>query len=406
MKRLKIVCGYYANNKGKILFIMAVFTFLLLFVILKLGEASPYLESLEIYKSAELENSLYYMPSRDLATHEGQDNTDEILKFAAAKDILSIGIAWVSREHDGEDEIDNAIFFSDAMVEVFRIQGEGRWFTDLPEAETQAEICGIVMGYWFRNVRVGDVLELDVTGTGEKKQVRVIGKCNGNSVRIPDFNSSGMDIGFDQLTALHNNSIILQQKDAARLLGRDPDSDTLGCFVRFKETATLQELAELQDFLSDNGGYRTFDEIREETIERYRYSLRSEAAIPLLLLAIALYAFVSIFVLILDRKLTEMRCYFLCGYSKRRCFLDFFLSMLFVILIPCIPSAMLVLQIPPEFTERLLLLVWGGTGSRTINRTLLPFLGGYLLICIALAIALSIQFVRKTSVIELYRRNT
>ena len=405
MKRLKTIGNFYSGNKFSIIFIAVIFTFLLLFFVLRLGGVSPYIESLKLYESANLDHSIYYMPSRELETNEQENYDDEISQYPAVKDIATEKINWMSRDNKETDGI-NALFYNDAMLDAFKnLQDEGKWLTDLTDEEKETDICIVVCGYWFRDVKVGDIINLKAWENEQFVPVRVVGKCNNVDTILPALGASKLDINTSDMFDKSNNSIIVHQKDAVKLLGHEPTYDAYGSFIRLKETATTEDISELKDFLAMHGGYSTCEDILTETHIRYQDSLRSELAIPLLLLFIALYAFVSIFVLTLNRKVIEMRSYFLCGYSKRRCFVDFFVSMLLVILIPCIPCTLVVLQTPPAFTEFLLYIVWGGSDNQVINIGLLPYLGGYLLICIVLALALSIQFIKKSSVIELYRRS-
>lgn len=404
MKRIRIILSYYKGNLPSVIFISLGLLCILLFFIFRSGNASMLSESMKMYGDSDLKNGIYFMPAADRNTLESDIGEEEIYKFSATKDVIYFYHSLLYFEGNPE-KIVNEYFYLETAIDAFNLSDEGRWFSEQSEEELNSTINVVVCGSMFEDVKIGDDIEFTEPGSGKRTTMHVIGK-KGNAAMLPRLGSSAMNVSTKNLSGIHENTIISRAEDIPKIMTEEAasyNSPLYGCFIRLKDNASDSEINELKEYLTTMGGYNTYDDIMEYSQKEYLNALRSELAMPLLLLLIFLFAFVATFVLILSRKSVEMRAYYLCGYSKRRCFADFFVCMLIVTVIPCIICTLFIFRFSPIATDIALYLVWGDS-EKIIAAEALLLLGGYMLVCIFLSLLLAVYFMRKNSVIEIYRR--
>lgn len=402
MKRIKRIFTYYQGSLFSVVFISIILTFVLFFFIMGIADVSPFSASIKLYESFNLKNSLYFMPAESTLDYESAFNLEAIESFSAVKDIAYTRHGVWFYNGNGDYPV-NVETYPNAAIDAFNIKiDEGTWFSDLQETQRSDTINVIVCGGMFNKVKLGDKIEFLEPISGRSILAHVIG-IKKDPVILPNMGTLNLEVNTSSLYNATNNSIIMKEDDAVNLLGNETFSYSFGCFIRLKEDASDVDVTELKNYLSMNGGYNTYEDIIKHSHSAYQHSLRSQLAIQLLLLFISQYAFVSIFVLILNRKSIEMRAYFICGYSKLDCFIDFALSMLFVIAIPCIIYTLFALRIPPILTEFIQFLFVGGE-NKVIGTNVLSFIMGYFMLSLVLSLVLASNFVRKSSVIDIYKR--
>lgn len=401
MKNGKLIFEYYRGGVKSIIFMTVVFTVLLLYMVLQVGSSSGILSSIELYEGANLENSLYYMPATDLYTEESDIGLEKLHSFPAVKDVV-YERHTITKILTYEIGAVNAIFYSDAMLDAFSpaLQGLSS-FSDEEGGILQGVVCGMI----FAQVKPGEILEMIIAESPQPLRFQVIGNL-GSSVGLSNFGTSASDVNTEDLFSRTENSVLFREKDLMKWGGVET-RPTYGCFIRLNEQASAAETQALKDYLANTGGYATYAELLARSADSKDDQLRYSLALPVLFLGVALLAYVAIFVLLINRKTIEMRAYFLCGYSKKKAYLHFFLSMLLVILVPCLLCTFFVPVGSTMGNNLVLRFAWMQSIDglyKVIPASSLWFVAAYFVLCLGLALLISIQFIRKSSAIELSKR--
>lgn len=412
-KKLKWVFQYYSGFKIAVLFLVAA-VFVSIFVFLNaITTLFNISESQKVYRNSTLHNSVYYMPSNNLNADPASEtwlNIQSLAELSGVKDVVySRSLTVMDRnDQDPENPVTyNMNFYPENAANAFHFTPlEGEWLTEFDETErADGSLPVVVCGYWFRNVQVGDTMEMQCSDMAEPIRVKVVGKILGSSLCVPQFGVSMLNPTTQNMAASLNNVLFAREEDMEALYGVDMCSMSYGCFLRWDDTVSEAEKQSTMEFLSNHGGISTFDDIMQDTSESFWDSCRYALAIPLILLIVTWMAFVSLFFIIMNVKSKDLRVYFICGFSKRGALISFFLSMVLVVTIPCVLLALVFYQFPLLSTGTVLeTLVLGGELNDIAAFSLAVVLG-YVTLCWLVALGFSYQLFRNQSVFEYYRRN-
>lgn len=412
-KKLRWVLQYYSGFKIAVVFLIAavfVSVFIFLNAITGLFDIS---ESQKVYRNSTLQNSVYYMPSNDLdadASSNTSLNISFLSELSGVKDVVYMrSLAVIDRNDPNPEDpvVYNMNFYPETAANAFHFAPlEGKWLTDFDGTEKEEGYLPVVIsGYWFRDVHIGDTIEMQTTNLANPIQVKVVGKILGSSLYVPQFGVSMLSPTTQNMVSSLNNLLFAREEDMEALYGLDMCTMSYGCFLRWEDTASEVEKKSIMDYLSNHGGVATYDDIMQNTDTSFWDSCRYALAIPLILLIVTWMAFVSLFFIILNVKSKDLRVYFICGFSKRGALISFFLSMVLVVTIPCLLLALIFYQFPMLSTGTVLeTLILGGELNDIAVFSLVVVLG-YLTLCWMVALGFSYQLFRNQSVFEYYRRN-
>ena len=410
-KKFRWVLQYYSGFKIAVVFLIAavfVSVFIFLSAITSLFDIS---ESQKVYRNSSLQNSVYYMPSNDLNADAASNtwlNISSLSKLSGVKDVVyTRGLTVIDRNDPNPEDpvVYNMSLYPESAANAFHFTPlEGKWLTDFDGTEKEDGYLPVVVGgFWFRDVQVGDILEMQATT--ELIRVKVVGKILGSSLCVPQFGVSMLSPTTQNMVSSLNNILFAREEDMETLCGLDMCTMSYGCFLRWEDTASKVEKQSAIEYLSNHGGVAAYDDIMQNTGAFFWESCRYALAIPLILLIVTWMAFVSLFFIILNVKSKDLRVYFICGFCKRDALISYFLSMVLVVTIPCLLLALIFYQFPLLSTGTVVeTLVLGGELNDIAVFSLVVVLG-YLTLCWLVALGFSYQLFRNQSVFEYYRRN-
>lgn len=409
MKRLKLIFSYYSRHTKAIVFISLVFFFLLFLLLLKSGRIYRLGESIQFYNTPELSSSIYYISSFD---ETDKESSLDLKELSSHKIVESIAYGYHTIVTDdasagNSNSIYNLEIYSEDMIDMFQIETSGNWLSESVEADGPY-LDAVICGRDLEHIPLGAKFPIFEADIGKQILVHIVGKIENDKV-LPHFGYSSAETTTEDISYLVNDvpTFIVRESDYIKQNGLGSALLSYGCILKIQNDASELEKRELYQYLNDSGGYLEMSDILETSSRRYREVQRSEVVIPILLLLLSLLAFLSVFVLCFQEKSLEMRVYYLCGYGKRRAFLDYTLGMLVPIFVPCLFWTLFILKFPPMQSEK----VWfyagsllGSTTSEPIDGHVVLFIAGYFLVCLSLALLFSYQIIRKSTTIEMYRR--
>lgn len=411
MKKLKRVGSYYQGSFLVVLLLMTMLTFVLFYMTTAVGVFSVNTEAVRLYRNARLEGSLYFMPSGDLNTGETEIDAETITGFPAVRDIVAPLHGLLIPAED-RNNIINVTICSDAYLDAFQMQKEGKWLTPTDAGAgtagsgsvPQQELEAVVAGYTFSDTKIGELLSFWEPESNQTVELRVVGKQN-EPAYSPSFGAGGVEIGPETLITQAHNAMYITEETARYIFGDGYDEygTLFGGFIRTKPQVSAAEKQELVDYLSQNGAYLTYEQIMEQAQVDTERAWKEHIVMPLLLLLVCTVAFVSLTVLISHKRLVATRTFFLCGYTKRECCTDFFATISLIVLVPGILCSAFVCFFPAIYHAQQLYRFWPD-GKIIVDGGTLVMIWGYLLLCLLFSVFLTTRFLRKSSPMELYRR--
>ena len=413
MKSFRLMLRFYKENWLSLLLLLAVTlysTSMLMNVVSQFSYAN-YVK--DVFSDPAVQDSVYYMPGSFENTPKGLARIKIDLESRKLPGVKGI-IQPVGGVSVGCGELFSNVAFCDATYrDAFSLVDEGRWLSQA-DAETP-EIEAVVSGYLFYDRKPGDEIEVTVNPYGDPpitKRVNVIG-AKREPAFLPAFNLTATSVTVPGIFEQGHNMILICKEDAAALLQGmgNGDPSFLGIpsenlLIRFRENVTEAEREAALSELSETGSFVTHEQIMVNTEEDLAQMRKEQLPRPLLMLFVSTFSMIAIGVLIIDKKLSEYRIYFLCGCSRRKGIFQMLGAISLVPVFAALIDLLYIAVIPSLYGITSLLSPLQGVEKAVYDSDVILALLAYFAVTLLLSVIVPFFNICKETAIQTYRRKT
>ncbi|MGN0537566.1 MAG: hypothetical protein ACI4M3_06275 [Acutalibacteraceae bacterium] len=445
MKILKLFFDFFTHNKLKLFFLLVIMISAMIMLSETIGQVRYYLYEISFYAKDELKDSIFVQachtfrytildetghPYEDYDSEEYREKYDALEEqienedfpqksktFSAVEDVYCY--AETSGEYN--KNYTTIQLASEKTYEIFDYQlSSGTWFKDCKQTSPypNAVVCGNV----FRDVPIGSDIEIINHHNNRKNSIKVhvIGKINPPYFTL-DFSNRTVQnsiegYGFRE-TARKTTCIFLLNNQFTQNYISDNQftSDNLhnlsyltdsfsSFFVKFKETATEEEIDEYLNYISQYSGDSKYDSAYADTNTVVEATRRYTKEIIINSLPLSLfYAVISTFTvvcvssIIVRKKLLEHYTYYLCGCSRKKSFSLLASGLLYIGFIAFIITSLYL------FFKKLIIIFLISYPETIIDQYSYLYIFLYVAVCLLLSLIIPFCTFRKYTPIELYR---
>lgn len=443
MKILKLFFDFFTHNKIRLFVLLVIMTSAMIMLSETIGQVRYYLYEMSFYAKDELKDSIFVQACHTFRNtivdetghyYEDQDSEEYREKYDALKEKIAnehlpqksktfsaVEDVYCYAETSGkyEENYTTIQLASEKTYEIFDYQlSSGTWFKDCEQTSPypNAVLCGNI----FRDVPIGSDIEI-LGQYNNSIKVHVIGKISPPYLTL-NFNhltvqNSVEGYGFRE-TARKTTCIFLLNNQFTQNYISDNQftSDNLhnlfyltdsfsSFFVKFKETATEEEINEYLDYISQYCDKNdTYDTAYTDTNIAVEATQRRTETIILYTLPLSLfYAVISTFTvvcvssIIVRKKLLEHYTYYLCGCSRKKSFALLAFGLFYIGFIAFTITSLYL------FFKKLIIMFLISSPETIIDQYSYLYIFLYAAVCLLLSLIIPFCTFRKYTPIELYR---
>ena len=277
-----------------------------------------------------------------------------------------------------------------AEVHVYRTGGEllrsftpviaeGRWLS--PSAEsTEAVVSGI-------NCKPGERITLS---PGE--EATVVGVIDPEKLIVPRFNSYGGKTDCSYLFSPASGAVAFVASK------EQPELQFSNYYVVFDKNAGAEDIAALEEFLSENGSFTRYAELIENSNENLRDWLSRALPLPLFLTAVATLTVICISIVVIKRGMNEYSKYYIIGCTRAKAVSISAAPLVLLSVIPLVFNLVCVLAAPTIYYT-------AGKATAIIGVNCVVPVAIYTAFVASILFFTPFAFYAKSSPLEIYRRN-
>ena len=413
MKSIRLIFRFYRENWLPLLLLLVVTLFATSMLINVVSQFSYANYVTKVFSNPSIQNSVYYMPGSFEDTPEGLANLKidlESQKLPGVQDIVQ-PVGGISVGYG--EQFSNVFLCDAAYRSAFPLVDEGRWLSQA-DANTP-EVEAVVSGYLFRDIKPGDEIVVETnpyTDPPVTKKIKVIGAKREPSFN-PTFGYTSPVVTIPNIFEQAHNSFSICQEDADALLGeaRPEHSSVYGIpssnlLIRFKDSAPEAEIQSTLAKLSETGSFVHYEDVIKATEEGLAQSRKEQLPRPLIMLFVSTFSTIAIGILIVDKKLSEYRIYFLCGCSHRKGVCQMLAAISLIPFFAAMLDLIYIAMIPTLYGNATFLNPFLGTERVAYGPDVVLALIAYFTITLILSVIIPFFNIRKESAIQTYRRKT
>lgn len=389
MKKIKLILLNFDHNKIKAFLLTCILTVALTVLSYNFNFFLIEKRAYDIYNEAKLENSVYFMPVLDIETLESEIDKEKIEQFDAVQDIVLYRYNNLMTP-----EMDRILYIRSCdlpFLDAFDVSDGKGGFTEIFNGEVEA----IVSGYGYRDVDIGDYIEVATAKEGNDIiKLKVVGKREAPDVR-PSFSGGGTELETRDIVSGGEDVIYIRKEDE-KYLYADPYGfeNSHCCFIRLKNDAKKHDCTDLFSYLSQNGGYVSYEKILANSKQEFALSSKQNFILPVSVLLFIAFLSILFSALSMSRKLKRSKGFFLCGYNQAEFFLNYSIAESFPLIIAGIVNTVLINSIPILYEKQLIRNIWPDATVLLSNETIL-FIWAYLLLVLLLSLLIPYGMVKK-----------
>jgi len=170
--------------------------------------------------------------------------------------------------------------------------------------------------------------------------------------------------------------------------------------VRFKENSSLAKRQQVLDYLSKIGSYITYDELIANSDKFILNMFNRRLPLPIFMLIISTFSFISVTALAVNSKLKDYRVYFLCGCSRKKCMASIFSAVGLVGLLSGLVNTLYVFLYP--FLLRNGYMRYITDSDMAMGKDMILYIIFYILLCIGLSLLIPLSRISRRTLIQIY----
>lgn len=404
IKRVAILFEFYRKNLLAVLLLLVLMSASLFYLVDFLGYLGYQTYSLDMIEDLGFRDGVYAMPGDgfDDAIENRTPAYDAFVAedFSAVDYVVNPSVAYALWE---QDHI-NVVICDEGFRQRFDFADRGAWFTQ--RADDPSEPVEVVVGgFEFSSISLGDTLLfscLSEDGSRSKVPVKVVGKDVEPTMNF-GLGTVSAEIAAEDIIQNVNNIVYMTEEGARRFFGQDHFARSNNFLVLFRADAAQKEKEEVMSFLSQVGSYTTLDEIKATSEDRIAEKIRADLPQPLFMLMVSVFAMIAVSVLLTNKQMQDYRVYYLVGYSRRRSFGNTFTAICGIGLAAGGINLLYLGYLNHSFQT-----LKNADISRYYHYLVMNNSAWYILLFVMVAVFLSVlipfAILKRTSVIELYRR--
>ena len=423
MKFIRLLGNFYRRNIVGAVILFGVVTFSLFLIIDVMGIIRYITFSRDVFVHSGLNGSYYVMatiPDRfDLSLEQQEEAMEQILdeveQTEGVKHIFSS--PGVSLTNDDLYFVGATAMTPEFAAAYRPIMESGQWLADdyeLPPGTFPAVTATAKMA----SLHVGDIVEFgsgrwkydengNVIGqTTTKIQFYIVGTL-GEFSYIPGFSYSGKGVTTDNFLNVPLDGLIFLDTPETRELAIDGNTGKItyyNFFVVLEDGMTSEQKDACLANLKKLGLVASSEEILANTDAAIREQLKNSLPYPLFAIIVSTFCFFSLSILFVQKKLEEASVYALCGCSKKKNFAIAAVGLGLIGTLACLTASIAMAKYYEDYKS--LALVNMQDYNIYVDYKSYLYLFAYLVLMLAISLAVPFLARRKMSPIELYRRKT
>ena len=419
MKFIRLLGNFYRRNIVGAVILFCVITFSLFLMIDVMGIVRYIAYSRDVFVHSGL-NGCYYFMSVSSSTEDRDKETKQVLEKVKQTEGVNqvFSLSGASLIHDTL-YIVGATAMSPEFAARFRPAMEsGQWLADnydLPPGTFPA----VAVASKMKDVHVGDTLEFTVprwkydesgnragTTVTTKASFYIVGTL-GDFGYVPFLGYSGSNVTTDNF--LHpsmDGLIFLDTPETQELVMRDnPGNLTdVNWFVLLDDGLTQEQQDACLTELKAYGQIASTGDILANTDDLIHWQLKISLPYPLFAIIVSTFCFFSLSILFVQKKLEEASVYALCGCSNKKNFAIAAVGLGLIGTLACLTASIVMAKYYEDY--KFLALINMQDYNIYVDYKSYLYLFAYLVLMLAISLAVPFLARRKMSPIELYRRKT
>lgn len=416
MKFIRLLGNFYRRNIFGSAILFCVVTFALFLMTYVMGIIRYITFSRDVFVHSGLNGGYYFMSTANIGADNYADDIDRILETTKQID----GVDKVLTATEGavineEQYIASFLAINQDFAESYRpILSSGNWLTDNINIPA-GTIPAVASGPTLNNVQVGDIIEFSTPKTGQNGSTTsvlsdpvrffIVGTL-GEFSYIPNYGSSGatMTTGAFLRTARH--LIILDTLETQETLIKNNAGKYIppNYFILLESGLAPEQKEACLNELKSYGQLASSEEILANTSEKIKQEMIRFLPYPLFAMVISTFCFFSLSILFVQKKLEEASVYALCGCSKKKNFAIAAVGLGLIGTLACLTASIAMAKYYEDYKS--LALVNMQDYNIYVDYKSYLYLFAYLVLMLAISLAVPFLARRKMSPIELYRRKT
>lgn len=327
MKQWTLIRSFYSHMKGPSIMMALMMTISLFILTIGVGRYRYFTYAQEQLLRSGLDNAHYI-------THFGSDKPDEdeiqdeikIIKQKAG--VKSILYTCSVNPLVYNDEGFSLVLYPSETLHALPLGMQPDAVFSGTGLDEDGGIQAVAASTVFSNASVGDRLIIDNGSKNASFPIRITGKLP-YPFFTASFNSAG-DIGADAFISTTPLLIAKDTPETRKVLETVPGLfyyTSTNYFLEFSDDTAPEQRSALLEELGQDHYILSYDELVVSTEKTVQKNLPLCLPVPLFLLFIATMCLLSTSLLMVEKKANENAVWFLCGCSKRRCFLTMFVSL-------------------------------------------------------------------------------
>lgn len=433
MKILELFSDFFTHNRIKLYLLLIIMTSAMIMLSESIGQFHYYQYEKSFFLKDELKDSVFVQVGNtytDIIVDENgnpydwdSDEFDEknsILReqiknehlpqksktFSAVEDVYGYTESLYPALYEKESAYIQ--FASEKTYEIFDYQlSAGSWFKDCKQTSEypNAVLCGNL----FKNVPIGSDIEI---GYKESRfKIHVIGKTSpphltfhfGDRTMYDSEDSTGFSETSHKTTCIFLLNNQFTQNYLSNYISEqtlyEPTMDFNSFFVKFKETASKEEIDTYLDYLSQYGSnaYINTNTLVESTEKYVKGVMIDSVPLSLFYAIISTFTTICVSTIIVRKKLSEHYSYYICGCSRKKSFALLVAGLSYIEFVSFIlTSAYLILK-------NVIIIYVTSNPHMIIDYYSYLYAFLYATVCLLLSLIMPFWTFRKHTPIELYR---
>lgn len=415
MKFIRLLGNFYRRNIFGSAILFCVVTFALFLMTYVMGIIRYITFSRDVFVHSGLNGGYYFMSTANIGADNYADDIDRILE--TTKQIDGVDKVLTATESGLVNDKWNFISFlaiNQDFAESYRpILSSGNWLTDNINIPA-GTIPAVASGPTLNNVQVGDIIEFSAQKWEEGTTASVVGDpvrfyiigTLGEFSYIPNYGSSGSTMTTDAFLRTARHLIILDTLETQETLIKNNAGKYIppNYFILLESGLAPEQKEACLNELKSYGQLASSEEILANTSEWIKQEMIRFLPYPLFAMVISTFCFFSLSILFVQKKLEEASVYALCGCSKKKNFAIAAVGLGLIGTLACLTASIVMAKYYEDY--KFLALINMQDYNIYVDYKSYLYLFAYLVLMLAISLAVPFLARRKMSPIELYRRKT